>query len=185
MPSNCRGNNGVRRVWYGADGERSVKTESSSSRITQFDLGGRVRVTENATAEARLTRGNSTLSRRVTLDSHFRRRCYCSRVDDRRRHRHWPPVRSRTPSTSPHPLREQLVASKRKSCRGVDRVEQPTVFVKKPFELRVFVETARKLATQASQRNRGLVHRGLAKRVRVGAAVPRVAICREGVVWPK
>ena len=49
---------------YGAAGERLVNTEPSSSRITQFDRGGRCGVTENATTDARLAWGDwNTLCR--------------------------------------------------------------------------------------------------------------------------
>jgi DNA-binding NtrC family response regulator len=48
-----------------------------------------------------------------------------------------------------------FVSSEPSSATDLDSVVPGNVFVKKPFDLRVFAETARKLVAQASQLNRG------------------------------
>lgn len=52
-----------------------------------------------------------------------------------------------------------FVSSEPGSATDLDSVAPGNVFVKKPFDLRVFAETTRKLVTQSSQPNRGLVGR--------------------------
>jgi DNA-binding NtrC family response regulator len=52
-----------------------------------------------------------------------------------------------------------FVSSEPSFATDLDSVAPGNVFVKKPFDLRVFAETARKLVTQASESNRGLVRR--------------------------
>ena len=59
-----------------------------------------------------------------------------------------------------------FVSSEPSSATDLDGVVPGNVFVKKPFDLRVFAETARKLVTQASQPNSGLVHRRLGTALR-------------------
>jgi len=59
-----------------------------------------------------------------------------------------------------------FVSSEPSSATDLDSVAPGNVFVKKPFDLRVFAETARKLVTQASQPNRGLLHRRLGNALR-------------------
>lgn len=59
-----------------------------------------------------------------------------------------------------------FVSSDPSSAAELDSVAPGNVFVKKPFDLRVFAETARKLVTQASQPNRGLVRRRLGSTLR-------------------
>jgi DNA-binding response OmpR family regulator len=54
-----------------------------------------------------------------------------------------------------------FVSSEPSSATDLDSVAPGNVFVKKPFDLRVFAETARKLVTQAPQLNGGLVRRRL------------------------
>jgi CheY-like chemotaxis protein len=54
-----------------------------------------------------------------------------------------------------------FVSSDPSSAADLDSVAPGNVFVKKPFDMRVFAETARKLVTQASQPNSGLVRRRL------------------------
>src|SRR6201989_4296 len=48
-----------------------------------------------------------------------------------------------------------FVSSESVPVTALDRVAPGSVFVKKPFDLTVFAETARKLVTQASQPTRG------------------------------
>jgi DNA-binding response OmpR family regulator len=52
-----------------------------------------------------------------------------------------------------------FASSEPSSSEELEAVAPGNVFVKKPFDLRVFAETARKLVTQASQPNRGSVRR--------------------------
>ena len=59
-----------------------------------------------------------------------------------------------------------FVSSEPSFARDLDSVAPGNVFVKKPFDLRVFAETARKLVTQASRPNRGLVRRRLGNALR-------------------
>lgn len=59
-----------------------------------------------------------------------------------------------------------FVSSEPSFAADLDSVAPGNVFVKKPFDLRVFAETARKLVTQASRPNRGLVRRRLGNALR-------------------
>jgi two-component system nitrogen regulation response regulator NtrX len=54
-----------------------------------------------------------------------------------------------------------FISSEPSSATNLDSIAPGNVFVKKPFDLRVFAETARKLVTQAPQLNGGLVRRRL------------------------
>jgi CheY-like chemotaxis protein len=67
-----------------------------------------------------------------------------------------------------------FVSSEPSSGTDLDSVAPGNVFVKKPFDLKVFAETARKLVTQASQSNRGLVSRRLGNALR-GTAWSRLS----------
>jgi DNA-binding response OmpR family regulator len=66
-----------------------------------------------------------------------------------------------------------FISAEPSSTTDLDSVVPGNVFVKKPFALREFVETARKLVTQASQPNRGLVRRRLGNALR-GPGSPRL-----------
>ena len=59
-----------------------------------------------------------------------------------------------------------FVSSEPSSATDLDSVVPGNVFVKKPFDLTVFAETARKLVVQASQLNRGPVRRRLGNALR-------------------
>ena len=59
-----------------------------------------------------------------------------------------------------------FVSSQPSSVEDLDIVAPGHVFVNKPFDPRVFAETARKLVTQASQPNRELVRRRLGNALR-------------------
>jgi DNA-binding NtrC family response regulator len=52
-----------------------------------------------------------------------------------------------------------FVSSEPSSAPDLNIVAPDNVFLKKPFDLGVFAETARKLVTQAAEQNRGLVRR--------------------------
>jgi DNA-binding NtrC family response regulator len=67
-----------------------------------------------------------------------------------------------------------FVSSEPSSAADLDSVAPGNVFVKKPFDLRVFAETARKLVTQASQPNRGMVRSRLGNTLR-GTAWSRLS----------
>ena len=67
-----------------------------------------------------------------------------------------------------------FVSSEPSSVKDLDDVAPGNVFVKKPFDLRVLAETARKLVTQVSQPNGGLVRRRLGNALR-GSAWSRLS----------
>jgi DNA-binding NtrC family response regulator len=67
-----------------------------------------------------------------------------------------------------------FVSSQPSSARDLDSVAPGNMFVKKPFDLRVLAEAARRLVTQASQPNRGLVRRRLRNALR-GAGWSRLS----------
>ena len=59
-----------------------------------------------------------------------------------------------------------LLVSGQRPATDLDSVAPGNVFVKKPFDPRVFADTARKLVTQASQPNHGPVRRQLGNTAR-------------------